>query len=192
MRKSGRALAAWAVAAAFVALTNLPGRAWSAEPEASAESAPGSRQNREPSDLLSLIEGSSDAWSVSRTDAGCYLMSPYRKGSSRLEIGRHPTLGLGLFAVGLSLALPGVNGHEPVTIRAAGQELARSGRSAGLKILFVALAPSDVAAALRELADNGALWIVIKQTSIVHGGQAVQAALDLYAQTCADVPGTPG
>jgi hypothetical protein len=46
-------------------------------------------------DPMSSLAGSQDAWSVSNTDAGCYLMSPRRTDSSRLAIGRHPKLGAG-------------------------------------------------------------------------------------------------
>ena len=60
-------------------------------------------------DKLSMLEGSPEGWSVSRTNAGCYLLSPYRRHGGRTAIGRHPELGLGLFAINFALAMPGVH-----------------------------------------------------------------------------------
>src|SRR4051794_5654562 len=63
-------------------------------------------------DPMSLLENPPNVWSVSRTEAGCYLMSPRRADSSSLGIGRHPKLGLGLFVVRFGLSVPEANAGE--------------------------------------------------------------------------------
>ena len=145
-----------------------------------------------PLDPMALIEGSAEAWSVSQTEAGCYLMSPYRVEASRLAVGRHPTLGLGLFAVSLRLAVP-VGGDEPVAIQAAdGQEIRRAGRMSGANVLFVPLDPAEADASLQALQDSGTLWLSVRRTWIAHGGHRVQDAVAHYVRTCAGTGRAPG
>ncbi len=145
-----------------------------------------------PLDPVALIEGSADAWSVSRTEAGCYLMSPYRAEASRLAIGRHPTLGLGLLAVSLRLAVP-EGANEPVAIQVAdGQEIRKAGRLTGANVLFVPLDQADVDASLRALQESGALWLSVRRTWIAHGGHAVPDAIAHYVRACVGADGTPG
>lgn len=153
---------------------------------------PSTHRPSEMTDPISQVEGSADAWSVSKTDDGCYLMSPYRKGTSRLAIGRNIKLGLGLFAVGFAIALPGAMGKEPVTIEADGQELTKMGHLAGVKLLYVPLVKAEIEASLRELRTTGTLWLVVRHAGIVHGGQGIQAALTLFDTTCGDMSDTPG
>jgi hypothetical protein len=167
-----------------------PARAEDAEPAPGAAASP--HRAADQADPVSLIEGSADAWSVSRTVAGCYLMSPYRKGSSRLAIGRHPALGLGLFAVGFALAVPDAQTGEPVVIQADGRDLAKTGRLAAARLLFVPLAPAEEEAALLELRSTGTLWLMVRRTSIMHGGLAVGAAIAQYATMCVTPPAPGG
>ena len=77
-------------AAVIAGLLALPAAAHAAE----APAEPRQPRSTAPMDPVSSIEGSADAWSVSQGEAGCYVISPYRKNSSRLAIGRHPSLGL--------------------------------------------------------------------------------------------------
>jgi hypothetical protein len=163
-----------------------------AEETAAHPPAAASGRTARPVDPMALIEGSATAWSVSRTEAGCYLMSPYRKGSSRLAIGRHPSLGIGLFAVEFALAATATDVAEPVVILVGGTERAASGRLIGNKLLFVPLAPAELAAGLRELQDTGALWLQVRHTWLGHGGQTVGEAVSTFGKTCADVAGPSG
>ena len=165
-----------------------------AHEDAPAEAAPGKRRSGAPILPISLIEGSQDAWSVSRTQAGCYLLSPHRKNSSRLAVGQSPTLGLGLFAVHFALAMPGREATEPVTIRAEDAILRKNGRMVGENLLFVPLAPAELASAMRTLDSAGTLWLEIHRTSLAHGGQDVRKALAEFQEQClaATAATTPG
>jgi hypothetical protein len=140
---------------------------------------------------MSSLAGSQDAWSVSNTDAGCYLMSPRRTDSSRLAIGRHPKLGAGLFIVNFRLSVPRANAGEPVTIQAAGGDLNRLGRIVGTQLLFVPLDASDISASLLVLKQAGTLGLLIKRTWIAHGGQKAAEAIALYDQAGCSLPGRP-
>jgi hypothetical protein len=132
-----------------------------------------------------LIENSSDAWSVSRTEAGCYLISPRRNGASRLAIGRKPAFGTGLFVVNFALALPTGNVGEPVVVQAGGHELNKTGRAIGPELMFVPLDRAELELCLRELKDTGTLWLMVKRAWIAHGGQSVLAAVGQYSEACA-------
>ena len=134
---------------------------------------------------VSLIEGSQDAWTVSRTATGCFLVSASRKNASHLAIGHSPTLGLGLFAVDFALSVQGADAAEPVDIRLDDGELHRSGRMAGASLLLVPLSQQDVDGSLRTLAAGGTLWLGIRGTWLAHGGQDVKAAVATYAKQCA-------
>ena len=151
---------------------------------AQVEAAPGKRRSGPPTLPISLIEGSQDAWSMSRTEAGCYLLSPHRKGSSRLAIGRSPTFGLGLFAVHFALAMPGGDATELVTIRTEDATLRKDGRIVGEKLRIVPLAPPELASAMRTLASAETLWLEIHGASLAHAGQDVKKALAAFQGQC--------
>jgi hypothetical protein len=111
-------------------------------------------------------------------------MSPRRSSTSSLAIGQHPKLGLGLFVVGFALSVPAANDGEPVVIRAEGQDLNRVGKIAGIQLLFVPLDRAEVEHAIRGLKDNDMLWLVVRHTSIAHGGKSVAGAVLQYEQDC--------
>jgi hypothetical protein len=136
-------------------------------------------------DPMSILETPPNVWSVSRTDAGCYLMSPRRADSSSLAIGRHPKLGLGLFVVRFGLSVPEANAGEPVVIQAKNGDLNKLGRLAGVRLLFVPLDSSDFEGSLQGLAENGTLWLQVRRSWIAHGGQGIAEAVANYRQDCA-------
>jgi hypothetical protein len=145
-----------------------------------------------PSDPLSLIPSSIDTWLVSRTAAGCFLISPRRPGSSGLAIGRHATLGLGLFMVRFPLAVVSATTTEPVVVQIAGHEVDKSGRMPDFGLFFVPLGAAEVEATLHELRDTGMLWLKMRRTWIAHGGRALPAALAEYEKTCTEPSGPSG
>jgi hypothetical protein len=136
-------------------------------------------------DPMSQLVGTQETWSVSRTEAGCYLISPRRTRSSSLAVGRHPKLGLGLFVVGFALSVPKANTGEPVVIEAEGGDLNRVGRMVGAQLLFVPLDSSDIESSLRSLKDTGLLGLVVRDIWIAHGGQEVTEAVAKYDRDCA-------
>jgi hypothetical protein len=138
-----------------------------------------------PTDPLSLIPASTDAWSVAHTDAGCYLLSPRQRGSTGLAIGWRSNQVSGLFIVNLALAVPAANAGERVLIRAGGNEVEGSGRMIGFGLFFVPLKHTDMQEILRELENTGTLWLKIRDTWMAHGGQGLRTALATYSQTCA-------
>ena len=144
-----------------------------------------------PTHPMSLIEGSQDAWTVSRTETGCFLLSASRQKASRLVIGRSPTLGLGLFAVDFALSVQGPDAAEPVDIKLDDGELHRIGRMAGASLLLVPLSQQDVDWSLRTLAMDGALWLGIRGTWLAHGGQNVKAAVAEYVKQCIEASKAP-
>jgi hypothetical protein len=146
------------------------------------------RKPAAPKDPLSLIEGSPNAWSVSRTDAGCYLLSPQRDKASHLALGWHPTLGLGLFMVNFALALPSRDLSEPMRIEADGLTISKTAHLVGNRLLFAALAPAEADSVIAALREQGLLWEMVRQTRMSHGGLALPAALDEFATTCAAPP----
>ena len=129
-----------------------------------------------------LLPGSRDVWSVSRSDAGCYLMSPRRTDGSSLMIGRHPKFGAGLFIMNFGLSVSRANIGEPVVIQAEGGDLGRVGRMIGARLLFVPLGAADIADSLRTLKDAGVLGLVIRQTWMGHGGRHVAEAVVQYGE----------
>jgi hypothetical protein len=166
---------------AATALTHAAGAAEAAPPAV----APSDEHNSVIlMDPVSELKGSPGSWSVSRTGAGCYLLSPRRTGSSSLAIGRHPKLGLGLFVVSFALSVPKANDGEPVVMLTEGRALNTAGRIVGVQLLFVPLDTADVESSLRELKDNSTLWLRVKHTWIAHGGQGVTAAVAQYGQNC--------
>ena len=132
------------------------------------------------------MEGSPDSWSVLDNEKGCFLLSPYRKGSSRLAIGRHPVLGLGLFIVGLGLSLSDTSVAEPVLVQdGRGGGSMRPGRAAGNMLLFVAMDAADLGRILDELDTSDMLWVVVRHAAIAHGGGKAGAAIAEYRRNCA-------
>ena len=157
-----------------------------ASPAAAEEAAPPSHSRAsKPTDPLSQVQGSEDSWSVSKTDAGCFLMSPYRRDSSRLALGKHAVFGLGLFAVRFPISVQGENGTEPVLISTAAGGMDKSAKVVGTNLLFIALSGAETAAALQELKDNGTLWLEIRNAWLTHGGNAIAPAIAEYSQSCA-------
>jgi hypothetical protein len=134
-------------------------------------------------DDLSFVQASDNAWLVSNTKAGCYLLSPRQREGSGLAIGWHPNQGIGLFLVGFPLAMR-PDKAEPLLIQAGGTNISGSGRMIGSKLLFVPLEKTDMASVLRELHDNGTLWLEIRHTWITHAGLGLPAALATYGTTC--------
>jgi len=188
----------WRAAASMVMLAGLPVRVSaietaipSAHESATQAGDPGGYDPARLTDPMSVLATTPDVWSVSRTDAGCYLISPRRTDSSSVAIGRHPTLGVGLFIVNFALSVPNANAGEPVVIQAEGGDLDRVGRIVGVRLLFVPLDSADVARSLRALKDDGLLGLVVRQTWIAHGGEKVAQAVARYSEDCA-VAGAPG
>lgn len=148
-----------------------------------APGASGGSKSSRPLDPLSLIEGDVDAWSVSNTPAGCYLMSPRRKASSRLALGRHPVLGGGLFVVGFALSMAGQDAQEPIGIETS-PALIRRGRMAATGVLFVALGAPELAASAATLREADVLWVMVRGTGIAHRGKGLVAAINGYGTAC--------
>jgi hypothetical protein len=144
-----------------------------------------------PTHPISLIEGSRGAWTVSRTETGCFLLSASRAKASRLAIGWNPALGLGLFAVDFALAVHGPDAVEPVDVKLDDGEVRRAGRMAGASLLLVPLSQQDVDSALRTLTADGTLWLRIRSTWLAHGGQNVKAAIADYTKQCTEAPKAP-
>lgn len=138
----------------------------------------------QPADPLSMLPGNSNAWSVSRIETGCYLISPRRSGSSSLAIGRNTKLGLGLFLVNLPLAVPVGGAKEPVVIRTEDTKVIGAGQVVGRGTLFVPLDDAKADLSLQELRDTGTLWVMLRHTWIAHDGHGIVAALAEYARTC--------
>jgi hypothetical protein len=138
-----------------------------------------------PNDPLSLILASHDAWTVSNTDAGCYLLSPQQKSNSGLAIGWRQKHEPGLFLISFALAVPTANLGEPVVVQAGGHQFEDSGRNIGFKLFFVPIDDTEMSSVLQELSDTGTLWLEVRHTWIAHGGRGLPAALASYRSTCA-------
>jgi hypothetical protein len=141
-------------------------------------------QSTQPVDKLSMIPTSNDAWGVSDTDAGCYLLSPRQKGGSSLAIGWRADQTFGLFLVSLGMAVPTANTGEPVLIQADGRQISGSARMIGFRLFFIPLDAAATGSVLQELRDSGMLWLKVQHTWIAHGGRGLAAALASYSQTC--------
>ena len=141
-------------------------------------------------DPIIHVQGSVDAWSVSKGELGCFMMSPYRRGASRLAVGSHAKFGFGLYAVGYALAVSVSDPTVPVVLRAAGQEVGKVGRMVASSLLFVPLSKAEASAILGELRAAGLMWLSIKDTWVSHAGLAAASAADAYAKDCgaASVP----
>ena len=121
----------WPAGGIFLMLAVAMAPTHAHEPVAATDTA-GKGHAGPPTHPMSLIEGSRDAWTVSRTETGCFLLSASRAKASRLAIGRSSALELGLFAVDFALAVHGPNAVEPVDIKLDEGEMHRAGRMAGL------------------------------------------------------------
>jgi hypothetical protein len=178
----------WHVAALVVVIASLTaqGRGNAAEGTGAAPAAAKVAEHNTAllTDPISSLSTSSVAWSVSRTDAGCYLLSPRRTDSSNLAFGRHPALGLGLFIVNFGLSVPNDNPGESVTIHLEDNDLSRAGKLAGKALLFIPLDSVDMQNSLAELKENGQLWLMIRHTWITHGGQGLAEAIVKFGQDC--------
>ncbi len=179
-------------AASVLVLSGLTMAAVAGEGESNAQPPVTALRETNPAklmDSMSLLKGAPDAWSVSRTDAGCYLLSPHRKDSSRLAIGRHPKIGLGIFVINFGLSVPEANEGERVAIQAAGSEINAVGRLVGVRLLYMPLDRALVDSSLQELKDHGSLWLLIRHGWIAHSGEAVSEAVAKYGEDCAGAPG---
>lgn len=143
-------------------------------------------------DPIFSIEGSPDAWSVSQSEVGCFLMSPFRRGTSRLAIGSHLKFGFGLYAVGFAMALPVNDPTAAVLVRAGGQDVSKIGRMVANELFFIPLSQAEAVVNLRELREVGVLWLFIRETWLAHSGQAAAAAIGSYESHCAGIRSVAG
>lgn len=149
---------------------------------------PGARSHarRDPGrDPMFSITGSTNAWSVSSSEAGCYLISPWRYQTSRLALGLHPKLGLGLYAVGFAMAVPSKSRSVPVIIRTEVGEVGKVGTLVSPDFFFVPLTLDELSADLTEISRSGALWVSIQDTWISHAGRSDSDTADSYRKKCA-------
>ena len=151
-----------------------------------------SARGAKPADPLALLPGSPASWSVSKSPAGCYLLSPVRDGSSHLAIGRHPTLGEGVFVVDFPLASAGPDSPEPVLVAMGGREIPKVGRMIANKLLFIRLDPAEAAIGPHELEESGALWLQVRNSWLCHAGRMVGEAVTTFRKTCADAASQAG
>ncbi len=149
--------------------------------------APGRVSSRSAVELDSVfsIEGSLDAWSVSRGGAGCFLLSPFRRAASRLAMGSHSKHGFGLYAVGFAMSVSMSDPTAPVLVRAGEREVAKVGRMVAPALIFVPLSRAEAGVSLQELRKAGTLWLSIRGTWVAHSGRDIVAAADLYEKDCA-------
>lgn len=143
-------------------------------------------------DPLIFVEGSVHSWSVHKGELGCFMMSPFRRGASRLAVGSHAKFGLGLYAVGYALGVPVSDPSVPVLLRAAGQEIGKAGRMVAPSLLLVPLTKAEAEAILAELRAASLVWLSIKGTWVSHTGHAAAAAADAYARDCDPQRGAAG
>jgi hypothetical protein len=170
---------------AAVTMLLLTGLAAPAEAAAVSDPAPPTDAPMRPSDPLSLIRASHDSWTVSNTDAGCYLLSPQQKTNSSLAIGWRRKDEPGLFLISFALAVPVTNLGEPVLVQAGGHQFEGAGRNIGFRLFFVPIDDTEMSSVLKELGDTGTLWLEVRHTWIAHGGRGLLAALATYRTACA-------
>jgi hypothetical protein len=138
-----------------------------------------------PTNPLSMIPASRDSWTVSNTDAGCYLLSPQQKANSSLAIGWRRRDQPGLFLISFALAVPMGNVGEPVLIQTGGHQFEAAGQNIGFRLFFVPIDDTEMSSVLKELGDTGTLWLEVRHTWIAHGGRGLLAALASYRTACA-------
>lgn len=143
-------------------------------------------------DPIYAIEGSLDAWSVSQSEVGCFLMSPFRRGTSRLAIGSHSKFGFGLYAVGFAMAVSTVDPTAMVLVRAGGRDTRKVGRMVATGLFYIPLSQAEAVVNLRELREAGVLWLFIRETWLAHSGNAAAAAVEAYETRCAGVRSVAG
>jgi hypothetical protein len=178
--RAGTALRA--AATAFLILGAVTMSAHADQPPAPTATT-GSR-GRAPADPILAIEGSPNAWFLSDTPAGCYAISPNDKPSSRIAIGRHPTLGSGMLVINLGLAVQRSNSHEPVVVMIDGEPHPEVGQMVANMLLFIPLAPAEIESELQELQDSGVIWIQVRQAWLGHAGHTMRDAVAEYGKAC--------
>ena len=119
--------------------------------------------------------------------SGCFLMSPFRRGTSRLAIGSHLKFGFGLYAVGFAMALPVNDPTAAVLVRAGGQDVSKIGRMVANELFLIPLSQAEAVVNLRELREVGVLWLFIRETWLAHSGQAAAAAIGSYESHCTGI-----
>ena len=143
-------------------------------------------------DPIIFVEGSVHSWSVHKGELGCFMMSPFRRGASRLAVGSHAKFGLGLYAVGYALGVPVSDPSVPVLLHASGLNIGKAGRMVASSLLLVPLTEAEAGAILAELRAASLVWLSIKGTWVSHTGHAAAAAADAYARDCGPRRGTAG
>lgn len=136
-------------------------------------------------DPVFAIMGSPDAWSVSRDGAGCYVMSPWRRQTSRMVLGIHPKFGAGLYAVGLPTSVPDDDRTTRVLVRTEAGDVARVAVMVAPDLLFVRLSPEEFSQGLVEVGRAGVLWLSVRGTWVSHSGKAPAEAVETYRKDCA-------
>lgn len=143
-------------------------------------------------DPVFAIMGSPDAWSVSRDGAGCYVMSPWRRQTSRMVLGIHPKFGAGFYAVGLPTSVPDDDRTTRVLVRTEAGDVAKVAALVAPDLLFVRLSPEEFSQGLAELGRAGVLWFSVRGTWVSHSGKAPAEAVETYRKDCAGwVPPAP-
>ena len=138
------------------------------------------------------IVGSSNAWSVSRDAAGCYVMSPWRRQASRMVLGVHPKFGVGLYAVGLPTSVPDDDRTTRVLMRMEAGDLDKMATLVAPDLLFLRLSPEELSRGLAELVRAGVLWFSVRGTWVSHSGKSPGEAVEAYLKDCAGwVPSPP-
>lgn len=144
--------------------------------------------HRTPVHPVALLDAAEGAWSVSRTETGCFLLSATRKKASRLALGRDAAGAFGLYAIDLALTTPGRDTLEPVELRLGDTDLPFTGQVIGNRLLYVPLSPELLDRSLRTLADTGVLWLGLRGSWLSHGGQNLPAMVAEYGKQCAAPP----
>lgn len=146
------------------------------------------RPSQLPVDPVSSLRGDDSAWTVSNTSAGCYLLSPYRRDGSRLAFGRHPSRGLGLFLINLTIAVP--NETRSVSLSVSTGVGAVSGQATliAANVLLDPIGETTAPSVLARLRVDGALWLQIGDAWVMHGGLDGRIAVEKYDRTCISKP----
>jgi hypothetical protein len=151
---------------------------------AAAEEAKNSKAKGPLRDPLFFLDGSADAWSVTKSNLGCFVVSPRGSGGIRIALGRHAKFGIGLLLIGMPLSMSPDSPGEPVVIAAGGRKLNGAGHIVGRDIVFIPLSADDLGVSLRELWYANTLWITITQTAMSQGGLKAKEAVEEYGRVC--------
>lgn len=171
---------------ASLALPGAPARAQehaSGKPAEPGQASP-NRRNPRPTNSLGLLGGSADAWSVSKTVEGCFLLSPAWGGSSRVAVGVYPGHGLGLLAVSFPISVRADLPLLRVGISLGATDMQRDGTMVDTNLLFVPLTPEEAETVLATIQSRGELWISVRGVSIEHQGQAAATAVPQFRSAC--------